>query len=409
MHPKDSLLLAIKSGHHKAIARLVHNVNLGEEIENKLTPIQLAYSLKSWECVETIAKNKKTDDKDTARYGDTLILAVFENRLSTVKILLEAGAARHWNIKTTGDRCLHVAVRNNNVPMITLLLSYDFDLTVENQEKKTPIQLACSLKHWECVEIIAKNKKTDNKDTARYGSALLVAVKNNCIGIAKILLEAGAAKDWYFPDDNEGSLHKAVRNNNVSMITLLLSYNFDLKKLNKANQTPIQLADSLKVNCLQDAWTIYYNAELIKILNTLIIFVQGQRQATSTLYGMCDVILNTIIQHLSDQTVERKDMIQSTKNTLSRISANCLIKSYHGLFHHHSSESKEFVNNLTTILNTNTDISDNIQKAAVKFVSENKKSCRTVDLLCKYKLIPTDANDKKTKSVLLTTKIGNKL
>src|SRR5437868_2783239 len=141
MHVRN-LLMAIKSNHPQAIARLVNNVDMKEEIENKQTPIQLAYTLGHWDCVEAIARNKKADTTDTGKYGDALRVTVNHDRVDTARILLEAEASKTWYNISDGDRCLHIAVRKQNKQMIALLLSFGSDLTTENTAKQTPAQLA---------------------------------------------------------------------------------------------------------------------------------------------------------------------------------------------------------------------------------------------------------------------------
>jgi ankyrin repeat protein len=320
MQRRNHFLMAIQGNHPEAVARLVHDVNLEREIENKKTPIQLARALGFWDCVKAIAENKKTDKFDKAKYGSALLFAVQENRVGIAHVLLEAGASTRWVIK--GDRCLHLAVRKRSIPMITLLLSFNVDLTVENTAKQTPIQLARDLGFWDCVRAIAKNKKTDVADKAKYGDVLLSAIQENFIATTNTLLLAGTPQNGRLPN-GDGCLHIAIRKGSSAMIALLFSFNVDLTIKNNANQTPRQLARNLGASCLDNGWRKYYNAETLMITYLLTVFVQANRQPHSKFYNVPNSILEAIIPYLSSATC-KIDTIQHRTNTLKKLHPNHL-------------------------------------------------------------------------------------
>jgi len=240
---------AVKNNNKPMIEVLLqHGADVTAQNTAKQTPIQLARSANQWECVETIAKNKKADDNDNGKYGDALVIAIKIDRLETTQILLEAGASKTWMITESGNRGLHCAVQNNNKRMIKLLLKHGFDtkLTVENTEKKyTPIQLAAHLGHWKCVKAIAKAVKADDKDNARYGDALLLAVKDNQLDVVEILIQANTPITWETTTTKNRCLHEAVIKKNPEMVALLLKYGANPSARNKAEQTPMELACSL--------------------------------------------------------------------------------------------------------------------------------------------------------------------
>lgn len=398
MKARDHLLMAIKSNSPEAVARLVHDVDLKEEIEDKLTPIQRA---RHWDCVEAIAKSKKTDAADAARYGSALMYAVRDNRLQTAKILLDAGAS-NW-VTETKDTNLHQAVRNRSTTMIKLLFPFNpIGLTRTNEDNRTPIQLACELSYWDCVEAIAESKRTDSADQARYSTALSRIIDEDRFRIlhkdtrqrfraARILLEAGAspnAASSYKPFELLGDrcLHVAVRNDNKKMIALLLSFGADINAKNKT-QTPAELATSLNRTCLTDGWKIYYHNETLAILNLLAIFVQGNRQPSSKLFNIPNSVLELLLPMISRESLKSRDTIRSRMDNLTKISANCLIKSYQGLFRQHSPASQEFVTELKQVLQTSQYLTKDVGKTVSHFLSKNPdKDSRTVNLLNRYKL-----------------------
>jgi len=409
MHARDHLLMAIKSNHRDAVARLIRQVDYKEEIENKKTPIQLARDLGHWDCVEAIASNKKTDAVDAARYGDVLLTAVKEDRLASTRILLEAGgASRSWFTPAEGDRYLHAAIRRQNLEMIVLLLSFDCDVKKENKAKQTPIQLARDLDDWNCVETIAKNKKTDAADTARYGDVLLTAVEKDRLASTRILLEAGASRIWHTTAEGDRCLHVAVRKRNAPMVALLLSFGFDLKKENTAKQTPLQLADSLKVSSIREGWKIYYDVTSLKM--ALPVVIQSMRQQKSAFYKVPYACCELIVSFLSQQAPELKETVRSSQNALAKISANCFLSTSPGIFRKHSSAYREFVTELKTVLQTSHEATNNIGSAVKTYLKKNKgKKTRTLSLLFKYKWVEVSQNNKeKKKEVVVHSKLWRK-
>jgi ankyrin repeat protein len=191
----DTLLhVAVKNRNSEMILLLLsYGVDIGRQ--GRQTLIELASARYEWECVEEIAKFQKTDAEDKAKYGSALLRAVCANREETSKLLLEAGAPKDVVSINSGDTALHKAVRKNNIAMIDMLLSFGCDLTIENAWQQTPMELAVELKYWDVVEAIAKKKKTNTNDKAKYGTALYQAVLANRLETVKLLLAAGAKEN----------------------------------------------------------------------------------------------------------------------------------------------------------------------------------------------------------------------
>jgi hypothetical protein len=82
---------------------------------------------------------------------------------------------------------LLLAIKNNDHDAVARLIS-QINPKEEIENNRTPIQLAADLKHWSCVEVIAKNVKANSEDEGRYGFALIRAVEFNQLDTAKILL-----------------------------------------------------------------------------------------------------------------------------------------------------------------------------------------------------------------------------
>ncbi len=124
----------------------------------KKTAVEYAKDKLDWDSIKAILKfTKETDEKDTFRFGATLLSAVWYNKIDTAELLLKAKASKNWTYSDTKNTCLHVAVTNDNPDMLALLLSYSFDTTQKNKAQQTAFELAVSLGYFKCALLIMKH------------------------------------------------------------------------------------------------------------------------------------------------------------------------------------------------------------------------------------------------------------
>jgi hypothetical protein len=163
--------------------------------------------------------------------------------------LLDAGAPSDWHETETGTYPIHYALKHRNIAMLNAILAkYPGEITrVNNNDKKTPIQLAASLGFWDVATAIAKKCRTASTDEAKYGYVLLSAARANQTDAVIALLDAGAPSDWHETETGTYPIHYAVKHRNIAMLNAILAkYPGESTRVNKANkQTPIQLAESL--------------------------------------------------------------------------------------------------------------------------------------------------------------------
>jgi ankyrin repeat protein len=190
------------------------------------TPIELAASKGHWDCVKAIAQRRRVHMHDSAGYGKVLLKAVNQNQsIEIIKVLLEAKAPVNFTFKD-GNTCLHRVVELNRVDLISLFLadSDNTNLTQLNDKGQTPIELAASKGHWDCVKAIAQRRRVRTHDSAGYDKVLLEAVnQNQPIEIIKVLLEAKAPTNFVF-NDGKVCLDWAIINKNEAVAQLLMRY-----------------------------------------------------------------------------------------------------------------------------------------------------------------------------------------
>jgi ankyrin repeat protein len=168
-----------------------------------------------------------------------LLAAVTAKQYEVVEAYLRNGA--QGTALSDGNSALHVAVLQNDLKMIVLLLKYDTDPSIKNAAGQTPIVLATNKGFWDCVITFANARKEDS-GKYKYGNALLVAAEKNHLPAVEALLKAGAVTTWYHPDNGNRALHDAASHNNSHMVSLLLQHGADLSIKNTAGETPIVLA-----------------------------------------------------------------------------------------------------------------------------------------------------------------------
>lgn len=213
----------------------------GKKINNSnLTPIQCAAKYKNWTSVKAFAETK-SDPHDNFKYGSALLDAVYHNQIDVVEALIKAQATLNYRYKYTQDYVLHCAVKNNNIPMLRLLLKAGADTTCVNSQGQTPIQLAAAKGYWDCVNVIVEERQ-DPYDESKFGSALLRAVSANKIETVKKIINAKAIINYRFLDTKNHVLHCAAYNNNPDMIKILQDAGADPNQTNAQDKTPIQIA-----------------------------------------------------------------------------------------------------------------------------------------------------------------------
>jgi ankyrin repeat protein len=223
-----------------AISALIEKgASLSETNSDNHTPIELAASLKLWDCVKLIATNWKTDAEDAYGYSSALLDAVAANETDAAIALIHAKASPNMHyFMASGNCCLHWAVTNKNITLLKLLIDKNADLTAENKNNVTPLELAASSGFWDGVELLVASGKTDTKDKAHYGLALLEAVKAGKSDIVKVLIKANALLPWFFGTivrkiHEETPVEAGTRLGHWDCVQILLEHDKDHKKNKK--------------------------------------------------------------------------------------------------------------------------------------------------------------------------------
>lgn len=233
-------------------ALLAHGADLSATDDANRTPIVRAGFNSKWMSIEKIIALKPADTEDKYGYSSALLYTVSSKKYFLCEELLKKGAKTNGfysGTLNTLNTPLHVAVGCCDIRLVRLLLKYQANLAAQNNEKKTPIEIAADHYWWQGVKIIAKSAKTDEADSFHYRHALLAAAKANKMKTVQVLLDAGAPA--YGSIGTETLLHRAIRENDEKMIARLIKCGADLAELNKDGQTAMDYAVALqKWNCV---------------------------------------------------------------------------------------------------------------------------------------------------------------
>lgn len=254
----DSLLhLAVKKKHKEVIELLLkHNSNLTTTNKDNKTPMQLAVdeavSSKDWSIVSCIAKNTSaTQNKnDNAKFGHALYESVKHKKLDLSESLLKAGA-KTTTRTSDKNKPLHLAVLNNDIDTLNLLLKYKARLSVQNKDGDTALDLACKMNYGNCALALIKASQK-NTDFIFSEKSLLAAIEKENYIVTKNLLATNIKFDTYDAEKGNVFIYEALKTDNLGILQLLLE-KIDLKQVekNQEGKDPVEIAADLKATkCL---------------------------------------------------------------------------------------------------------------------------------------------------------------
>jgi ankyrin repeat protein len=197
-NPQNGLDIAINSNNINAVNLLIEN---GARIDSDDLLIN-AVKTKNLDLVKVLVHNAISHIDTVINYGIDISAgikyAVNQNSADIVKYLFENGAD-----KTNSDEYLTVAVINNHLATLRVLIQNGLNMNVTNNEKNTLIHLSCIKNNFSITkELILSNKIDINtyNDDGMTALMYVVKIKRKDFSLAKLLVENGAdvnARDDY--------------------------------------------------------------------------------------------------------------------------------------------------------------------------------------------------------------------
>jgi len=155
---------------------------------------------------------------------DALAAAAWNGDISTVKLLLYAGA--DVNLCVGGRGCpIHSAVWNGHVEVVRFLLDKGANVNRKWKLGSTPLMVAAANGQTEIAKLLL-TRGADVNPRDDFGTALEAASEQGHNEIVKLLLANGAGTNG----NDERALRRAILNNHADAARLLLAHGVNLDR-----------------------------------------------------------------------------------------------------------------------------------------------------------------------------------
>ncbi|XP_031557742.1 transient receptor potential cation channel subfamily A member 1-like isoform X3 [Actinia tenebrosa] len=209
------------------------------------TPLHRAAMFGHVQIIEYLLDNGADVDPRDKSNQTPFLVAVASKRtnVNTVKLLLGRGAqinAQDAYLKT----CLHLAIENQNIEIVNLLLEYDSGLENLNSpdvQERVPLHYAALCKDVKCLKaLLAKQSRLNFRDEDQK-TALYLAAENNRAEHVEVLGLAGSSVNER-NEEGKTPLHAAACNGNRKVCKVLIKLGADINSRDDKKQTPLMCA-----------------------------------------------------------------------------------------------------------------------------------------------------------------------
>jgi len=186
------------------------------------------------EITEHLIKNKADVNAETMENGTTpLIIAIMNNRLEIVKMLLKNGAEVN-KTALNGQTVLHIAVRFGSLDIVEYLIKNNADINRNSPNFGTPLIFATMNGNFNVIQSLVQNNAEINAHSTDGWSALHWAVTEiHSLEILNYLIKNGAHVDV---NTEIGSpLHFAASFGHLKMIKILIYHGANVNSVKEIN------------------------------------------------------------------------------------------------------------------------------------------------------------------------------
>jgi ankyrin repeat protein len=260
------LMIAVSENNINQVTKLLEmNASINSKNDFGLTAIRISIENKFNDITNLLIKHNALIDSQSV-----FIQSIYDENIILSKFLLDRGLNPEFPIYGKEIRNvfyedmifypIHFAIKCKNYELTNLLIKHGAN--INNNFNITPLSLAVKINSTDILDLLLSNGVEINKqiefaDGSISKTSLHIAVELNNYEICKKLLDNNA--DPNLPEFNNGTyftLHPlitALKNENVDIIRLLISYNADIKVIEKG-YSMLDITKSLK------------NKEILKIL-----------------------------------------------------------------------------------------------------------------------------------------------
>ena len=177
-----------------------------------------------------------------------LHLAVRYNQLEIAKLLIKSGAA--VNIKTNtnnnilygikdGEPLLHIALKYARYEMLSLLIESEVDLSLRDKDGKTALMLSIELDNSKCTNTLLENEAATFQTTDEMTKCVVSLIKKKDYELISKLFLSGMdiynkfKGEYDFFEKTESLFSLALKNVDIALVKLLISFNLDINLYTK--------------------------------------------------------------------------------------------------------------------------------------------------------------------------------
>jgi ankyrin repeat protein len=238
-----ALMTAAFQGEYEIMRNLV---NEGASVDDVMydqgpTALYFAVEARRLDMVQLLLENGATVD----RYNRTFEVAVLNNDLNIVKVLLEAGA----DINLCMPDCILLAAGEGNYDILKLLIDRGVDVdAVRNEKNNTALHLAANFGHSKVVELLVESGADTNLKNYYGYTPLILAISEDIKEMVKILLDSNAdintpLKTSRESDNEVTPLLLAVMHERTDIVKMLLCRSdININFANSRNRTALDYA-----------------------------------------------------------------------------------------------------------------------------------------------------------------------
>ena len=231
----------------KATAMVGHLCALGASAdipdkEDKI-PLHIAAETGSPDLVSALAAVTEHGYRPDKKGMQPIHYACQNNSVNAVAALLSARLPLE-GVTLNGDSCLHLVLERDDDDLTDLLLAHPDApalFNAANLDGRTPLHIAVANNNLEAVEILIKQGADPNAADKNGVTPLCEAARQNDVAIAKKLIQLGADVATKQPDGVETPLMAAISAKQPynEMVSLLLEHNADINAKDQHGYTPL--------------------------------------------------------------------------------------------------------------------------------------------------------------------------
>ncbi len=194
-----------------------------------------------------------------------LILAIYNNKIDSVRLLLKQGANANAASYYDDVHTLIYAVDNNNSKMVELLINWGANINYKSKYGDFAFINAVNNNKIEIINILLQYGVDINATDDKKISALHYSVGNNNYKLSKLLISKGANVNSKSHDSNT-PLDLAIITNNIKLVKLLINANANINTKDSKKNTPLIIASQYNYIYLVD-YLLKNNADYKAINN----------------------------------------------------------------------------------------------------------------------------------------------